>query len=266
MRVLAKIASSLPFAFAGTALANRFHRYVLARQGDSYDVRVLASLEAGWSSAQYFATFMLKAAQFNRKHDFLLDAVRRCAIDGLYLEFGVASGSTLRTIASAVPEKIYGFDCFEGLPEDWRPGFPKGSFSQALPVVPRNAELVVGMFDDSLPKFLELQTASVAFLHIDCDLYSSTKTIFDYLGGRLVPGSIIVFDEYMNYPGWRLHEFRAFQEFARDAKVKYSYQSLVPTHQQVCIRIDEINDGGAHVRTKGASAPMVSLIAQTSAG
>jgi len=31
--------------------------------------------------------------------------------------------------------------------------------------------------------------------------YSSTKTVFDTLADRIVPGTVIVFDEFFNYPG-----------------------------------------------------------------
>src|SRR3712207_9470534 len=61
----------------------------------------------------------------------------------------------------------------------------------------------------------------VAFLHADCDLYSSTKCILGNLGNRLVSGSIIVFDEYFNYPGWEQHEFRAFSEFVAERRLSY---------------------------------------------
>jgi hypothetical protein len=40
--------------------------------------------------------------------------------DGYWFEFGVHSGSTINTLSSFC-EKIYGFDSFEGLPEDWNP-------------------------------------------------------------------------------------------------------------------------------------------------
>jgi hypothetical protein len=32
---------------------------------------------------------------------------------------------------------------------------------------------------------------------------------------RLASGSVIVFDEYFNYPGWKVHEFKAFQDDVR---------------------------------------------------
>jgi hypothetical protein len=70
-----------------------------------------------------------------------------------------------------------------------------------------------GWFEGSIPAWLESNPGPVAFIHVDCDLYRSTQTIFMLLAERIVPGTIILFDEYFNYPNWEQHEFRAFQEF-----------------------------------------------------
>ena len=83
----------------------------------------------------------------------------------------------------------------------------------------------------------------VAFIHVDCDLYSSTKTILSLLAPRLVSGSVILFDEYFNYPNWEQHEFKAFQEFVAASAVKYTY--LAFARQQVAVRIDSIGTAGA---------------------
>ena len=74
-------------------------------------------------------------------------------------------------------------------------------------------------------------------MHIDCDLYSSTQTILAQLRDRIVPGTILVFDEYFNYPGWEVHEHRAFAEFIQATGRRYEYVGLVPSHQQVAVRI-----------------------------
>ena len=79
----------------------------------------------------------------------------------------------------------------------------------------------------------------ISLLHVDCDLYSSTKTIFDRLNDWIVPGTIIVFDEYFNYSGWELHEFKAFQEFREANRLSYEYIGLAPTGQQVAVRITQ---------------------------
>ncbi|MFY9685075.1 MAG: class I SAM-dependent methyltransferase, partial [Pseudolabrys sp.] len=112
-----------------------------------------------------------------------------------------------------------------------------------LPRVPDNVRLHRGWFENSLPPWLKDNSGPVAFLHIDCDLYSSTQTIFNLLSERIVPGTVILFDEYFNFPNWENHEFKAFQEFVAQKKVKYTY--LAFARQQVALRIDSIGGTGA---------------------
>ena len=64
---------------------------------------------------------------------------------------------------------------------------------------------------------------NVAFLHVDCDLYSSTKTVLSFLADRLKPGAVIVFDEYFSYVGWENHEHAAFDEFVKIHQRSFSY-------------------------------------------
>jgi predicted O-methyltransferase YrrM len=164
----------------------------------------------------------------------------RWAIDqapetGLALEFGVASGVTMREIAKKrLP--AHGFDSFEGLPEDWRAGFEKATFAQELPEV-GGAALHVGWFDETLPSFLREHTDPFAFVHLDADLYSSTKTVFDLAFDRFVPGTIIVFDEYFNYPGWEQHEHKAFEEFLERYAGGVEYLAYNGLDEQLVVKL-----------------------------
>ena len=158
--------------------------------------------------------------------------------DKLFLEFGVFEGATINFCSSLMPEeKFYGFDSFEGLPETsgyWL----KGDFDvkEKLPKVNKNVSLIKGYFNETLPKFLEEYKEKAAFIHIDCDLYSSTKTIFENIYDRIVPNTVIQFDEYYNYPGWRNHEFKAFQEFCKKYSVEYEYIGISYTQVAVVIK------------------------------
>ena len=78
----------------------------------------------------------------------------------------------------------------------------------------------------------------VAFIHLDCDLYSSTRTVFDLIAPRLKPSTVILFDEYFNYPNWERHQFKAFQEFVSERGIKYAYLGFA--RQQVAVRIDSV--------------------------
>jgi hypothetical protein len=132
---------------------------------------------------------------------------------------------------------VYGFDSFEGLPEHWRQGFAAGTFATAeLPEVP-GAELVVGLFDQTLPGFLAEHPEPVAFLHVDADLYSSTVTVLRALAPRLQAGTVIVFDEYFNFPGWVEHEHRAWQEFVADTGLEFEYLGFTADDEQLSVRL-----------------------------
>ena len=79
----------------------------------------------------------------------------------------------------------------------------------------------------------------MALLHVDCDIYASTATVFQHLRTRLRPGSIVVFDEYFNYPNWQRHEWRAFQEFVRDTGTSYVYLGFAQKNGHVAVRLGE---------------------------
>jgi methyltransferase family protein len=216
------------------------HRPLLSHaKGGGGDVLEAAFARAALDSAEYYEEHMLTARAFGSDLDLLSYAVSLAPLSGLIIETGVASGRTINHVASCAPNRnIFGFDSFDGLPEDWRTGFAKGAFAGGMPKVADNVTLVQGLFADTLPSFLEKHSDSVALLHIDCDLYSSTATVLTHVRDRLQSGTVIVFDEYFNYPGWRKHEFKAFREFAEERRLQYRYVGFVPSHQQVCVVIE----------------------------
>ncbi|MCS4257655.1 hypothetical protein M2405_005981 [Rhodococcus erythropolis] len=204
------------------------------------DLAYAVDLEATASTAEFILEHLRVAETFGHPHDTLRHALGLIEIPGMALEFGVASGTTLRIVAEAFTERegtVAGFDVFSGLPETWRTGFPVGEFAQeSIPEVP-GAQLVPGLFEDTLPSFLNDESGPVAFLHLDADLYSSTKTVLDLLGDRLVPGSIVVFDEYFNYPGWQQHEYRAWTEFVTRTGISFEYLGYTVDNEQVVVKI-----------------------------
>jgi Flp pilus assembly protein TadD len=161
--------------------------------------------------------------------------------EGLVLEFGVRFGNTIRQLATLTSQKIYGFDSFEGLPEVWHHE-PKGSYTTRgeIPKVPSNVELIQGWFDQTLPKFLETHSGPVRLVNVDCDIYSSTKTVLEALAPRIVPGSVIVFDEYIGNEHWREDEFKAFQEAVTRYGWKYEYLCFSVFTKQVAVRITSV--------------------------
>jgi hypothetical protein len=204
-----------------------------------YNVDHMAYLSAALSSHDYARRHMDKLPRFEDRAGILRHAARQIDVDGLILEFGVFQGATINILADERPQdRLYGFDSFEGLPEDWTPGAPAGHFNvDTLPHVRDNVELVRGWFDRSLPPFLEQHGEKAALIHIDCDLYSSTQVVLAQLRDRICSGTVIVFDEYFNYPGWDQHEFLAWQEFVARYDIKYRYIALVPQYEQVALKV-----------------------------
>jgi predicted O-methyltransferase YrrM len=166
-----------------------------------------------------------------------LDAV---SIAGQYLEFGVFSGTTINFIADQLGSEhvVHGFDSFEGLPEQWG-ALAEGTFNVDgnFPKVRENVALHAGWFDQTLAPFVKDNPQPVAFLHADADLYSSTKTILQGLGDQIVPGTIIVFDEFINYPYWREHEYKAFLEFIEQSGHNFEYLAYTDRGYSVAVKI-----------------------------
>ena len=138
-------------------------------------------------------------------------------------EFGVYKGDSLRCIANNVgKKKCYGFDSFEGLPEAWGNLLPKYYFKTAIPsFTNKNIELQVGKFQESLPLFLrDNPDLNFDLLHIDCDLYSSTCYVLENLFSKITNKSIIIFDEFYGYKGFKKFEFQSFNEFIKKYDIR----------------------------------------------
>lgn len=223
---------------------SQLEQLILGKHTDVCDVLHMATIDAGLTSARYYQENMLTVENFTSDLDLLEYAILERIRDpyNLVLEFGVATGRTISFIANQITgQPIYGFDCFSGLPEDWRTGYAEGAFARdGLPPVPDNVELVNGFFKDTLPGFMADYDGFIkcGLVHIDCDLYSSTVDVLENIKNNLVSGTIIVFDEYFNYPGWQHGEFKAWQEFVEKYNINYSYIGMVSKHQQVAIRIN----------------------------
>ena len=70
---------------------------------------------------------------------------------------------------------------------------------------------------------------------MDADIYESTKEALIFFAARIRSGSLILFDEFFGYPNWRQHEFRAFNEFCNENRIKFEYIAF--TTRQVLLRI-----------------------------
>ena len=162
--------------------------------------------------------------------------------NGLFLEFGVYNGSSINILSKLRPNKIFhGFDTFTGLPEDWDLGDKKikaGHFYlEKMPSVEKNVILHKGLFEDTIPKWQKQYREKISFINIDCDLYSSTKTVLERLNSQIVKDTIIRFDDLLPspirpYPKWLEGEWKALSEWV--GKFKREIVPLSRSWKQGC--------------------------------
>lgn len=192
-------------------------------------------------SADYFKPFLGKIILFKRKEDLWNFALSRIENNQNVFEFGVFSGNSINFMSSQRQDlNFFGFDSFEGLQEDWGGSeFSKSHFDLGgnLPKVNPNVKLVKGWFNESLPNFFKTFKGEISMINIDCDTYESSVEVLNLLEKYIVSGTIIVFDEYFGYPGWKFGENKAFLEFVKKKNLKYSYLAIA-NEQQCCLIID----------------------------
>ena len=155
-----------------------------------------------------------------------------------YIEFGVFSGSSINFLSKKINKKIYGFDSFRGLKEDWvGTSNVKGTFDLKgeIPKLENNVVPIKGWIQETLPKFLLEKNPKIIFLHIDVDTYETTKFILEKIKSHLLSGAIILFDELYNFEGWDVGEYKALSEVFNENEYKFvSFSTDTP---QVIIEV-----------------------------
>jgi hypothetical protein len=167
-------------------------------------------------------------------------------------EFGVAEGRTIRQLRAAYPTEsvptIFGFDSFEGLPEDWVGARCLGGYGEEMKkgrfstngVVPQidNVTFYKGLFSETLPEYVKTANP-IKLCHIDCDLYSSTKDVLYTLNHLIVPGTILCFDEwYYNQADIeenRQHEQKCFYEWVEANNRRYILFNEIEKYRKIAL-------------------------------
>ncbi|MDR2955318.1 MAG: class I SAM-dependent methyltransferase [Prevotella sp.] len=177
-------------------------------------------------------------------YEFMVDRYLLANEPVTYLEFGVAAGSSFRWWLNAnkhTESLFYGFDTFEGLPEDWGPFYSKGDMSSGIPTLDDSrGTFIKGLFQDTLVGFLDKNREALGeansrkVIHMDADLYSATAFVLSQLYPFLSKGDIILFDEF-SVP---LHEFKAFQEFTNNFYIQLTPVGAVNNFYQVAFVVD----------------------------
>lgn len=154
-------------------------------------------------------------------------------LDGDIIECGVYRGTSIQKMVRILAEqgsakRLYACDSFEGFPEDEVSRVDVGFFrflsrirkkfklcadtpdrlNKIFSLYNVNGEIVKGFFSDTLGQF---EDHKFCFIHLDCDIYSSYMDCLNMLYDKLVPGGVIVFDDYRS-PKWPGAE-KAVNEF-----------------------------------------------------
>jgi O-methyltransferase len=141
-----------------------------------------------------------------------------------YLEFGVSTAVSFKwwlNSNSNPNAQFFGFDTFEGLPEDWGT-YTKGAMSAGIPNVDdKRAVFIKGLFQDTMLDFIQTNKTTLEgnltkIIHLDADLYTATIYTLSQLYPYMRKGDIIIFDEF----SVATHEFKAYDEFVSSFPVK----------------------------------------------
>lgn len=162
----------------------------------------------------------------------------------LVLDLGVWIGWSTRLISDACDRMVYGFDTFSGLVEDWQVEdhvVKRGTFSISDPfaqrfirdtgvsfhdglpdALGRKVQFIRGSTYDTLAPFLAGRPAApIRLLHMDLDTYESCLHALETCKDHFIPGSILVFDEYLITNG----EMQAFFEFQSRYELEWQYRT-----------------------------------------
>ena len=134
-------------------------------------------------------------------------------------------------------KKGFGFDTFDGLPEDWD-NFKAGSYSSDgnIPKI-KGGEFIVGKFEDTLPNFFSKVRPKASIINFDADLYSSTICALNWASPVIDQHTILIFDEFLINPNWEHDEHKALEEYC--FKNNYGYEVLAISFftKQVAVRL-----------------------------
>ncbi|PJK14910.1 hypothetical protein CO613_03530 [Lysobacteraceae bacterium NML07-0707] len=161
----------------------------------------------------------------------LYKAVEEVSLPGAFIELGVYRGRCARFLSKFLfgGRKLYLLDSFKGLPEDWVGIWKKGAFSMLPDEIPvfdsPDIYVIPGWFKDTVPLLAQELQEPLAFIHVDADLYSSTRDALDALNAHIVPGTIILFDEYFMIleKEFSDDEHRALLDWCREYGREFEY-------------------------------------------
>ena len=159
--------------------------------------------------------------------------------DRPFYEFGVWRAEAFRYLIKTF-KKGYGFDTFEGIPEDWH-NEKAGTYSSDgnIPKI-EGGEFIVGKFEDTLPRFFTEERPKASIINFDADLYSSTICALNFAKPVIDKHTILIFDEFIINKNWEQDEYKALEEFCFNNKCTYEVLAVSFFTKQVAVKLDGI--------------------------
>ena len=190
----------------------------------------------------HFKPYYQKSMLFRKELDIREYAIKEALSNDpekkyYYLEFGVFQGISTNLFSKYI-KKLYAFDSFEGLHENWTGTYKvKSTFTtfKQRPRLNKNIELVIGFIQNTLKNFVREHQPKVNFVHLDMDTYESTIFALNILKPYLIKGAIIIFDELHNFQGWKQGEYKALIESFK--KSEYDFIAFNLEESQAVIKI-----------------------------
>ena len=157
-----------------------------------------------------------------------------------FYEFGVWRGIAFKYLLNYF-SKGYGFDTFEGLPEDWH-NTKSGMYSGEGRVPEMDGgTFVVGKFKDTVPKFFAKKRPLASLVNFDSDLYSSTKCALDNAISVIDAHTVLIFDELLNNKNWKEDEYKALKDFCTENRYEYDVVAVSFFTKQVAVKLTKKN-------------------------
>jgi O-methyltransferase len=169
-------------------------------------------------------------------------------IDGDVAEVGVYKGGSARILCILKGNKrLHLFDTFEGLPDTdeidrSRSDFHRGNYRATLDEVQENIRGFeqVFLYKGLFPKTAEpIRDAKFAFVHLDVDLFRSTKDCLEFFYPRMTAGGVILSHDYGGSQGVKA----AFDGFFKSRRE--SVFSFPGSSQCMVIRDSEVRRAAA---------------------
>ena len=156
--------------------------------------------------------------------------------DRPFYEFGVWRGEAFKYLIKTF-KKGFGFDTFDGLPEDWD-NFKAGSYSSDgnIPKI-KGGEFIAGKFEDTLPNFFSKVRPKASIINFDADLYSSTICALNWASPVIDQHTILIFDEFLINPNWEHDEHKALEEYCFKNNYEYEVLAISFFTKQVAVRL-----------------------------